>query len=388
MYNFDLEPKRRNTNSLKWNVKESELPMWVADMDFKTAPEITNEFIKRLESGIYGYNDIPDSFYDAYINWWEKYHNFKMEKDWIFFSTGVVPTISSAVRRLTSVGDNVLILTPVYNIFYNSILNNKRHVLECPLVYDNGSYEINFLDLEEKLKEEKTTLLIFCNPHNPVGKIWNKDELIKVGNLCKKYNVNVISDEIHCDIVRPGLEYIPFASVSDTNLDITVTCIAPTKCFNLAGIQTSAVVIKNKELKRIVERGLNTDECAEGNTLAVITPEVAFKCRDWLNEMNEYVFNNRKIVEDYIGKNIEELKVIKADATYLIWIDCNKITKDDKALANFIREETGLYVSSGSAYGKSGEGFIRMNVATTKKIVLDGLERFKKGINLFKEKSE
>ena len=388
MYNFDLEPKRRNTNSLKWNVKENELPMWVADMDFKTAPEITNEFIKRLESGIYGYNDIPDSFYDAYINWWDKYHHFKMEKEWIFFSTGVVPTLSSAVRRLTKEGDNVLILTPVYNIFYNSILNNKRHVLECPLTYDNGNYEINFLDLEEKLKNERTTLLIFCNPHNPVGKIWNRDELIKVGSLCKKYNVTVISDEIHCDIVRPGLEYIPFASVSDINLDITVTCIAPTKCFNLAGIQTSAVVIKNKELKRIVERGLNTDECAEGNTLAVITPEVAFKCRGWLNEMNEYVFNNRKIVEDYISKNIKELRVIKGDATYLIWIDCNKITKDDRALASFIREETGLYVSSGSAYGKAGEGFIRMNVATTKKIVLEGLERFKKGINLFKEKSE
>ena len=388
MYNFDLEPKRRNTNSLKWNVKEDELPMWVADMDFKTAPEITNEFIKRLESGIYGYNDIPDSFYDAYINWWEKYHHFKMEKEWIFFSTGVVPTISSAVRRLTSVGDNVLIITPVYNIFYNSILNNKRIVLESPLIYKDGSYEIDFIDLEEKLKNEKTTLLIFCNPHNPVGKIWSKDELIKVGKLCKKYNVNVISDEIHCDIVRPGLNYIPFASCSDVNADISVTCIAPTKCFNLAGIQTSAVVIKNKELKRIVERGLNTDECAEGNTLAVITPEVAFKCKNWLDEMNEYVFNNRKIVEDYIKENIKDLKVIKADATYLIWIDCNSITKDDRALCNVIREKTGLYLSCGSAYGKTGAGFIRMNVATTKKIVLEGLEKFKKGIILFKEKSE
>lgn len=388
MYNFDLEPKRRNTNSLKWNVKEDELPMWVADMDFKTAPEITNEFIKRLESGIYGYNDIPDSFYDAYINWWEKYHQFKMEKEWIFFSTGVVPTISSAVRRLTSVGDNVLIITPVYNIFYNSILNNRRIVLESPLIYKDDNYEIDFIDLEEKLKNEKTTLLIFCNPHNPVGKIWSKDELIKVGNLCKKYNVNVISDEIHCDIVKPGLNYIPFASASNDNADISVTCIAPTKCFNLAGIQTSAVVIKNKELKRIVERGLNTDECAEGNTLAVITPEVAFKCKTWLDEMNEYVFNNRKIVEDYIKENIKDLKVIKADATYLIWIDCNSITKDDRALCNFIREKTGLYLSCGSAYGKTGAGFIRMNVATTKKIVLEGLEKFKKGIFLFKEKSE
>ena len=388
MYNFDLEPKRRNTNSLKWNVKDNELPMWVADMDFRTAPEITNEFIKRLESGIYGYNDIPDSFYDAYINWWDKYHHYKMEKEWIFFSIGVVPTISSAVRRLTSVGDNVLILTPVYNIFYNSILNNKRIVLESPLIYEDGKYEIDYVDFENKLKNEKTTLLIFCNPHNPVGKIWNKDELIKIGSLCKKYNVNVISDEIHCDIVRPGLEYIPFASVSDVNAGITVTCIAPTKCFNLAGIQTSAVVIKNKELKRIVERGLNTDECAEGNTLAVITPEIAFKCRSWLNEMNEYVFNNRKIVEEFISSNIKELKVIKGDATYLIWIDCNNITDDDRCLTEFIREKTGLYLSCGSAYGKSGRGFIRMNVATTKKIVLEGLDKFKKGIELFKEKSE
>ena len=387
MYNFDLEPKRRNTNSLKWNVLDNELPMWVADMDFKTAPEITNEFIKRLESGIYGYNDIPDSFYDAYINWWGKYHNYKIEKDWIIFSTGVVPTISSTVRRLTEVANNVVILTPVYNIFYNSILNNGRHVLESPLIYKNGNYEIDFIDLEDKLAMDETSLLIFCNPHNPVGKIWTKDEMARVGALCKKHNVNVISDEIHCDIVRPGLNYIPFGSV-EGNEDITITCVAPTKCFNLAGIQTSAIIIKNKKLKHLVERGLNTDECAEGNTLAVITPQIAFKCRDWLNEMNEYVFNNRKIVEDYINSNLADLRVIRGDATYLIWIDCNNITNDDRKLCSFIREKTGLYVSCGSSYGKSGRGFIRMNVATTKKIVLDGLERLKKGIILFKEKSE
>ncbi len=382
MYNFDLEPKRRNTNSLKWNVKEDELPMWVADMDFKTAPEITNEFIKRLESGIYGYNDIPDSFYDAYINWWEKYHQFKMEKEWIFFSTGVVPTISSAVRRLTSVGDNVLIITPVYNIFYNSILNNRRIVLESPLIYKDGSYEIDFIDLEEKLKNEKTTLLIFCNPHNPVGKIWSKDELIKVGNLCKKYNVTVISDEIHCDIVKPGFEYIPFQSVSEVNKDISVMLIAPTKCFNLAGIQTSAAVIPNKKIKALFERGLNTDECAEGNTLAVITPELAFeKGREWLLEMNEYVFENRRIVKEFFENNIPSFKVIDGKATYLIWVDLNGI--NSKELRDYIYKSTGVFLADGLAYGKTGEGFLRINVATTKKRVVEALNLIKKAYDSF-----
>ncbi len=386
-YDFDFETQRKNTNSLKWDEVDSKYPLWVADMDFKTAPEITEGYLKRIKEGIFGYNVLNDKFYDSYIDWWDKYHHFKMEKDWIIFSTGVVPSISSAVRSLTKIGDNVVILTPVYNIFFNSIRNNKRIILESPLKYENYQYEIDFDDLKQKLSLEKTSLLIFCNPHNPIGKIWTKDELIKVGNLCKKHNVTVISDEIHCDIVRPGYEYIPFASVSDINKDISVTLIAPTKCFNLAGMQTSAAVVANKKIKALFERGLNTDECAEGNTLAVITPELAFlKGRPWLNEMNEYVFNNRDIVKEYIEKNLEGLHVIDGNATYLAWVDLNGI--NSKALRDFIYKEVDVYLADGLAYGKTGEGFLRINLATTKKRILEALELIKKAYDKFIENNK
>ncbi len=381
-YNFDFETNRKNTNSLKWDEVNSNYPMWVADMDFKTAPEITEGYLKRIEEGIYGYNVLNDKFYDSYINWWDKYHHFKMERDWIIFSTGVVPSISSAVRSLTSIGDNVVILTPVYNIFFNSIRNNKRVILESPLKYNNYQYEIDFEDLENKLRLEKTTLLIFCNPHNPIGKIWTKDELIKVGELAKKYNVTVISDEIHCDIVRPGFEYIPFASVSEVNKDISVTLIAPTKCFNLAGMQTSAAVVPNKKIKALFERGLNTDECAEGNTLAVITPELAFtKGKPWLDEMNEYVFKNRDIVKEFIDNNLEGLHVIDGNATYLAWVDLNGI--NSKELRDFIYKEVDVYLADGLAYGKTGEGFLRINLATTRKRVEEALALIKKAYDKY-----
>ncbi len=375
-YNFDFETNRKNTNSLKWDDVDSAYPMWVADMDFKTAPEITEGYIKRIYEGIYGYNILNDKFYDSYINWWDKYHHFKMEKDWIIFSTGVVPSISSAVRSLTNKGDNVVILTPVYNIFFNSIINNKRTVLESPLKYENYQYEIDFDDLEKKLKLDNTTLLIFCNPHNPIGKIWSKEELIKVGELASKYNVTVISDEIHCDIVRPGYEYIPFASVSETNKNISVTLIAPTKCFNLAGMQTSAAVVANPKIKALFERGLNTDECAEGNTLAVITPELAFtKGREWLNEMNEYVFKNRDIVKEFIDKKMKGLHVIDGNATYLAWVDLNGI--NSKELRDYISKKVNVYLADGLAYGKTGEGFLRINLATTRKRVEEALKLIK-----------
>ena len=384
-YNFDLNVNRLNTNSLKWDLYDTDLPMWVADMDFKVSDNIINGFKKRIDNGVFGYNILNDEFYNSYINFWDKYHNFKIEKDWLLFSTGVIPSLSSAIRRLTNVANNVVILTPVYNIFFNSIRNNGRNILESKLIYKDNKYEIDWNDLEAKLSLSETTLLVFCNPHNPVGKIWTKDEIIKVGELCAKNNVYVISDEIHCDIVKPGLNYIPFASASDICKNISITLIAPTKCFNLAGIQTSAIVCPNKNLYNIVNRGINTDEVAEGNTLAVIAPILAFnESVDWLKQMQEYVFNNRSYAEKFIEDNIKELKVIKADATYLLWVDCNNITSDDVKLKDFIYKNTKLLVSDGAEYGDSGKGFIRINLATSKRRVIDGLNRLKKAIDLFK----
>ena len=215
-YNFDKRTDRRNTGCMKWDVKENELPMWVADMDFETAPQITQALIKRAEQGIFGYTLIPDEWYEAYQNWWRSRHQFEIEKDWLIFCTGVVPAISSIVRKMTCVAENIVVLTPVYNIFFNSILNNGRNVLESRLSYKDGTYEIDFADLEEKLARPQTSMLIFCNPHNPVGKIWDRETQQKIGELCDKYHVLVLSDEIHCDLTEPGKDYIPFASVSDT----------------------------------------------------------------------------------------------------------------------------------------------------------------------------
>ena len=268
-YDFDKMTDRRGTGSLKWDVPERELPMWVADMDFETAPEIREALRRRVEHGVFGYNVVTRDWYEAYQGWWGRRHHLEMEQDWLVFCTGVVPAISSAVRKLTTVGENVLVQTPVYNIFFNSIRNNGRNILESPLVYDGGEYSIDFGDLEEKLADPQTTLMLLCNPHNPVGKIWDRETLARIGELCARHHVLVLSDEIHCDLTDPGYEYVPFAAVSDVCRDNSVTCLAPTKAFNLAGLQTAAVMVPDSVIRHKLERGLNTDEVAEPNSFAV-----------------------------------------------------------------------------------------------------------------------
>lgn len=384
-YNFDNAPDRRNTGSYKWDVKKTELPMWVADMDFETAPQIKEAFSKRIDHGVFGYQIVPDSWYQAYGDWWEKRHHFKIEKDWLVFCTGVVPAISSIVRKLTTPNEKVVILTPVYNIFFNSIVNNGARVLECPLVYEKGEYSINWQDFEEKISDPQTSLLIWCNPHNPVGKIWDEAVMEKVGLLCKKYGVTVVSDEIHCDIVRPGKEYTPFASVSETCRSISISCVAPTKTFNLAGLQTAAVFVPDPFLRHKVWRALNTDEVAEPNSFATLAAVTAFeKGEDWLEELCSYLFKNREYAEAFIGKEIPCLKVIPADATYLLWIDISEIFKDGIEARDFIRETTGLYICEGNEYGTAGNNFIRMNIACPLERVKDGLNRLKKAVELKK----
>ena len=380
-YDFDQIIDRRETNSYKWNIKEDELPMWVADMDFAAAPAIVNAITKRTANGVFGYNIIPEAWFDSYAGWWKRRHQFEIQNSWLIFSTGVVPSISSIVRKLTTPAENVLILTPVYNIFYNSILNNGRKVLESPLVYEAGEYSIDFEDLEQKLSFPQTTLMIFCNPHNPIGKIWDKETLAKVGELAAKHHVVVLSDEIHCDIVKPGCEYIPFASVNEVCRDNSITCIAPTKCFNIAGMQTSAICIPNEYLYHKVNRGLNTDECAEPNTFAIDVTIAAFdESEEWLNELNQYIQGNRELVEKTLEESGCGIKVVKSEATYLLWLDCSQLTEDADAFAAFIRRNTGLYLSGGGQYGESGRQFMRMNVACPRSMVEDGLKRLLQGI--------
>ena len=382
---FDKDVNRRNTGSMKWDVSEGELPMWVADMDFETAPEIKEALIRRVEQGVFGYTLIEDEWYQAYQDWWESRHGFKIEKEWLIFCTGVVPAISSIVRKMTTVGENVVVMTPVYNVFFNSILNNGRKVLESRLRYENGVYHIDFEDLEEKLADPQTTMLILCNPHNPIGKIWNHETLALIGELCVKHHVLVVSDEIHCDLTKPEREYIPFASVSDICKFNSITCVAPTKAFNLAGIQTAAVIIPDKNIRHRVNRGLNTDEVAEPNVFAAIAPVAAFEYGSiWLNKLRNYLWENRMYAEDYIKTEIPDVFAVKAEATYLLWIDCRQVLGNSSELCRFLRKETGLYLSDGKEY-RNGEGFLRMNLACQSEKVIDGMERLKQGIEKYKE---
>lgn len=380
---FDEVIDRRNTGSLKWDVKENELPMWVADMDFTAAPIIREAIMRRAAHGVFGYSIIPGEWYDAYVSWWKNRHGLNMEKDWLIFTTGIVPAISSIVRKLTTPAENVVVLTPVYNIFYNSILNNGRRVLPCDLIYENGEYSIDYSALEQALKDEQTTLMILCNPHNPIGKIWDRDTLMKIGELCKKYSVTVVSDEIHCDITAPGKMYTPFASVNETCRDISITCLAPTKAFNLAGLQTAAVAVADPVLRHRVWRGLNTDEVAEPNVFAVPAAVAAFtKGEQWLDEFRDYVFENRRIADGFIEKNIPEIFSVKGDATYLMWLDCKKTGLDSDALTESLRKNTGLFVSSGTQYGGNGRDFLRVNIACPRAVLYDGLDRLNRGIKM------
>ena len=385
-YDFDALVSRRGTDSTKWNVPEGELPMWVADMDFQTAPEIREAMGKRLEHGIFGYADVTDSWYGAYINWWKKRHGFQMDPEWLVFCTGVVPAISSVVRKLTTPNENVLIQTPVYNIFFNSILNNGCRVLENPLVYEDRAYSMDLEDLEKKLADPQTTLMILCNPHNPVGKIWDRETLAEVGRLAKRHHVTVISDEIHCDLTVPGRDYVPFASVSPECREVSVTCIAPTKAFNLAGLATAAVCVPDAALRHKVWRALNTDEVAEPNSFAVTAAVAAFeKGEAWLDELRAYLAENRRIAGAFIREEIPGVFAVEGEATYLLWIDVSGLPGDSGEIAAALRAQTGLYLSAGAVYGAGGAHFLRLNAACPRSVLLEGLRRLAEGIRLYRE---
>ena len=266
-YNFDKLTDRRGVNSLKWDCAVGELPMWVADMDFENAPCIQKAVEERAKKGIFGYTVVGEEWYNSIINWWSRRHNWHIQRDWLIFCTGIVPAITSMVKRLSEVGDDVVILTPVYDIFFHSVENTGRHVAESPLLYD-GQYSIDWADLEQKLSRPTASLMILCNPHNPVGKLWSAEELKRIGDLCIKHHVTVISDEIHCDICSPESSYVPFASLGEKYAQNCAVCISATKAFNIAGLQCAAVAVPNEALRAKVERGLNSDEVAEPNCFA------------------------------------------------------------------------------------------------------------------------
>ena len=385
-YDFDTLVSREGTNSSKWRMKNDVLPMWVADMDFKAAPEILSVLQKRLDNGVFGYSFIPKEWNEAIRSWWQRRHNVSLENEWMCFCTGVIPAISTAIRRFSSPGDQILVQAPVYHVFFNCIKNNGREILSNDLVYKNGSYEIDFDDLEAKLAQPLTTMMLLCNPHNPIGKIWDKETLKKIGELCYKHDVLVISDEIHCDITDPGLNYVPFISVSEECKNNSITCISPTKAFNIAGLQSSAVVTPNEKIRSRLNAAINYDEVGEANAFAIIAAIAAFNEGEaWLDELREYLFENKKVVANFIKEQGLPVKLLPSSATYLLWLDCSAFCEDSSEFMNFLRDKAGLWLNDGNAY-RGDRFFLRMNIATQRERVHEGLKRLQNGINLYTSK--
>jgi len=384
-YDFETTIDRRKTDSVKWDVADNELPMWVADMDFKTAPEIITAIEKKAQDGIFGYEEPHSDYFNAVADWYESEHGTRPKTDWMMFVTGVVPAISSAVRRVTSVGDNVLVQAPVYNIFYNSIVNNGRHVLSNDLVYNNYDYEIDFDDLESKLAEPLTTMMILCNPHNPVGKIWSRDNLERIAQLCNQYHVTLLSDEIHGDLIF-GAQYTPMFSLDESLIQNLIVCVSPSKTFNVAAMHAATIIVPNEDLRSKVSRGINTDELAEPNSFAIPVTIAAYEHgHEWLAELKQKLEDNHRLVSEFLSAELPEVKLVPSQATYLLWIDTSKVSDDSQELAGFIRKETGLYLSAGNVYGGNGDDFLRLNIACPTETVRDGLNRLKMGIKKYQK---
>ncbi|MBQ8017060.1 MAG: pyridoxal phosphate-dependent aminotransferase [Methanobrevibacter sp.] len=376
-YDFKTVIDRKNTNSLKWDLFDDDAPMWVADMDFKVAPAIENAILKRASHPVYGYSIIPDSLFEAYVSWWDRRYDFKMSREEMLYATGVMPSISSMIRCLTDENDAILIQSPVYHVFFYVIRDNNRQVVENELIYEDEEYKIDFDDLDEKLS--KVRMMILCNPQNPVGKIWSKDELKQIGELCKKHNVILVSDEIHCDLTDPGKHYNPFMTSSD--YENSILAISPSKSFNVAGFQSSVVYSKNTELLERIKTQLHIDNSDSCNVFAVSAVEAAYNdSEDWLEELKEVLYENKQIVKEFLESELPIIKLIDCDATYLLWLDCRKLNVSSNVLKEFLRQNQGLFLSAGSDFGEVGDGFLRLNIACPPKLLKDGLSKLKAGV--------
>ena len=373
-YDFESVIDRHNTNSVKWDYFDDDIPMWVADMDFKVASPIQNAILKRANHPVFGYTIVPDELFESYINWWDSRYDLKMSREDMAYSIGVMPSISSMIRCLTDVGDEILIQAPVYHVFFYVIEENDRKVLENELIYENGEYKIDFDDLDEKLSKVK--LMILCNPHNPIGKIWSESDLARIGNLCKKHDVILISDEIHCDLTDPGVDYNPF--VSDDNV---IRCLSPSKSFNIAGFQSSVVHATNSELLEKIKTQMHVDNSDACNVFATSAVMAAYnESSGWLDELKKVLYKNKSIVRDYLANELPIIKLVESDATYLLWLDCSALGVSSKILSEFLRTNQGLFLSAGCDFGRCGDNFLRMNIACAEKLLDEGLRRLKAGI--------
>lgn len=387
MSQFQTVHNREQTRSMKWDNRkaifnsEEVLPMWVADMDFKAPEAVNNALKERAEHGIYGYTVITEDIRNNVTNWISLKHGWDVETNWLSFSPGVITSLHIAIQTFTNEGDNILIQTPVYTPFFNLIKNGNRQVVENALKYDGKTYTIDFDDLEEKLKTVKAFIL--CSPHNPVGRVWTKEELTKIAALCEQHDVLVFSDEIHADLVFDGYKHIPFASISEEARERTITCMSPTKTFNLAGLQASYIVTKNNQMRAKINAELGLLGFNMLNTMGVIALDAAYaNGKPWLDQLMKVIEANKLYATTRIENETNgKLKVIASEATYLLWIDCHELGFTDKELQAFMIEQAKVGLNAGSSYGTEGENFMRINIACPKATLQEGLDRIIHAVN-------
>lgn len=382
-YDFDEITSRRNSNSYKWDavMEEGVLPMWVADMDFRTAPAVVEVLRKRMDHGIFGYTKVPPVYYDAIINWFTRRHGWQIDRDWIIYTSGVVPALSAIIKALTVPGDRVLVQTPVYNCFFSSIRNNGCEIVANPLVYTNGTYRIDFDDLARKATDPKVKLLLLCNPHNPVGRVWTQAELMCIGEICLRNDVLVVADEIHCELVYSGHTYISFASISDDFRNRSVTCTSPSKAFNLAGLQIANIFAADESVRVKIDKAINLNEVCDVNPFGVEALVAAYNDgEEWLEELKCYLSDNYLYMRTFFNKYLPQFPVVKLEGTYLVWVDCSVLNRSSKEIAEILLKAEKLWINEGSMYGEAGEGFIRINIACPRQILIDGLNRLKRGL--------
>lgn len=386
-YDFDTVIDRKNTKSLKYdfakerNRPEDILPLWVADMDFQTAPEIIADLQKCIAHGIYGYSETKQDYFDALYQWLNKHHQWQIQESWLVKTPGIVYALATAIRAYTKVHDHVLILSPVYYPFFEVVEDNHRQLITSSLVLKDGHYEIDFIDFEQKIRDYNVRLFLLCNPHNPVGRVWKKDELIRLGDICLKYGVKIVSDEIHSDFVFLNNKHYVFASLKDEFLDNTVTCTAPTKTFNLAGLQISNILIANKKLKKQFEKAIAQTGYSQLNLIGLVACQSAYEHgENWLNELKKYLQKNLDFLRDYLQREIPEVTLIEPEGTYLVWLDFRKLNLTDKELGNLIIYQAHLWLDRGSMFGKEGIGFQRINIACPRKTLEKALNQLKLAI--------
>lgn len=377
-YDFDKTIDRRATNSYKWDsAPEGVLPMWVADMDFRTAPAIIDALQKRVAHGIFGYTRVPDAYYDAVTSWFNRRHGWDIDREWIIYTSGVVPAVSAVIKALTVPGDKVIVQTPVYNCFFSSIRNNGCEIVSNPLRRTADTYEMDFDALERCAADPRTKVMLLCNPHNPAGRVWTPDELTRLGNICLRNGVTVVADEIHCELVYQGFKYTPFASLSDAFLHRSVTCVSPSKAFNIAGLQIANIVAFDNDLRSRIDKAININEVCDVNPFGVAATIAAYnEGEEWLNQLVDYLHGNYEAMAEFCRRELAEFPITRLEGTYLVWMDCSSLGMSSDALEHALLDDARLWLNAGTMYGAEGEGYMRWNIACPRSVMLDGLNRF------------